>query len=134
MQPPFLLIALGALALAALAVWWARSRRTTPHAPVEYYRGWGGYWHPISPQNRISPEQAHELAARDAAYLIAYYDASNRLTQVVKMYRGEIFFDYAYDYHPNGKLKTARIARGGRVTELTYDKRGRRPPGQRTAF
>jgi RHS Repeat len=48
--------------------------------------------------------------------------------------RGEVFFEYLYVYHPNGRLKSARVARGGRVTVLEYDARGRRVSEASIAF
>ena len=69
-----------------------------------------------------------------AAYLIGYFDGCGRLTRAVKMYRGEVFFDYAYRYHANGRLKSASVARGGRVTVLEYDARGRRFPAPAGRF
>ena len=103
------------------------------HDPVEYYRGWGGYRHPIKLENRITREEAEAITADGAAYLICYYN-DGRLTRVVKFLRGEFFFEYLYSYHPNGRLKTARITRSGRVTVLEYDARGRRLSQDSIAF
>lgn len=49
------------------------------------------------------------------------------------MLRGEVFLENNYSYHDNGRLKSARVARGGRVTVLEYDERGR-GAGQRNAL
>jgi YD repeat-containing protein len=73
-------------------------------------------------------------AAMKAAYLIGYFDGDGRLTHVVKMYRDEFFFEYLYAYHPNGRLQSARVTRGGRVTVLEYDARGRRVSDASIAF
>jgi len=121
-----------AMAVALLLVRSLPARRK--HDPVEYYMGWGGYHHPISLQHRITREQADALAAEGSAYLIGHFDAGGRLTRVVKLLRGEFFFEYLYDYHPNGRLKSTKVTRGGKVTLLEYDARGRRRPGQGTAF
>jgi hypothetical protein len=129
-----LFAALAGVALAALVVRLVRARARRKHDPVEYYMGWGGYHHPIGLQNRITKEQGDALAAEGSAYLIGYFDADGKLTRVVKLFRGEFFFEYLYTYHPNGRLKSTKVTRGGRVTLLEYDERGRRPPGQRTAF
>jgi hypothetical protein len=47
---------------------------------------------------------------------------------------GEIFFEYNYSYHDNCRLKSARMLRGGRVTVLEWDDRGRAPERQRSAL
>lgn len=52
----------------------------------------------------------------------------------VKVPRGEVFFEYNYSYYDNGRLKFVRVSRGGRVTALEWDERGRAPPGQRSAL
>lgn len=109
-------------------------RRMKRKHAIEYYLGWGGYWHPIGLQNRITKEEADAYAARGAVYLIGYYDANGRLMRVVKYLRGAVFFEYLYTYHPNGKLQSARVMRGGRDTLLEYDKRGRRVSDARTAL
>jgi hypothetical protein len=53
---------------------------------------------------------------------------------VTKFYRGEVFFEYCYEYHPNGRLKRASVTREGRVTVLEFDARGRRVSEARIAF
>jgi hypothetical protein len=96
------------------------------HDPIEYYAGWGGYRHPIVLQRKITKEEADALAAKGYAYLIAYFDADSRLVRVVKMLRGEVFFEFAYAYYPNGKLRSATVtASDGGVSVLEYDTRGR---------
>jgi YD repeat-containing protein len=127
-----LLMALAGLVLVAFAVRFVRAK--WKHDPVEYYMGWGGTRHPITPQNRITREEAQALAARGAAYLIAYYADDGRLTRAVKLDRGEFFFEYRYTYHPNGRLKRVRVTRGGCVTVLDYDIRGRRFSDASVAF
>jgi hypothetical protein len=133
-RPMKLAIPLVALVLAALTLRFALARARRKHDPLEYYLGWGGYRHPITPENRITKEAADVLAARGAAYLIGYFDGDRRLTRAIKMYRGEVFFDYLYRYHPNGRLKSASVTRGGRVTVLEYDARGRRVSDASIAF
>ena len=134
MPLPVLLFALAAIVLTILATRFALAHTHRHHEPIEFYMGWGGYWHPIGLGHRISPEKAVEVAAAGAVYLIGHYDDKGRLTRVVKMSQGKVFFEYAYSYHPNGGVKTARVSRGGRVTLLEYDARGRGKPGQRSAF
>ena len=46
-------------------------------------------------------------------YLIWEYNEKGQLLRVVKMYRREVFFEYNYSYHGNGRLKSARVAGGG---------------------
>jgi hypothetical protein len=117
-----------------LAVRFARRLAKRRHDPVEYYAGWGGYRHPIVLENRITKGEANAITARGAAYLIGYYGEKGRLLRVVKLVGGEFFFEYRYSYHPNGRLKRARVTRGGRVTVLEYDTRGRRISDASIAF
>jgi hypothetical protein len=127
-----LLMALAGLVLAALAVRFARAR--WKHDPVEYYVGWDGDRHPITPLDRITREDAKALAAKGAAYLIGYYADDSRLTRVVKLDRGEFVCEYRYNYYPNGRLKRVRVTRGGCVTVLDYDRHGRRLSDAGVAF
>jgi Family of unknown function (DUF6156) len=117
------------IGLALLIAWTVRGWGNRKHDPIEYYRGWGGYTHPIALQNRITKEEAEAIAAQGSAYLIGHFDADGRLTRVVKMLRGSVFFDFVYEYHPNGKRKTATVTNAdGVVTVRHYDKRGRGLP------
>ena len=129
-----LLMVLTGLVLAVLAVRFARRLARRRHDPVEYYAGWGGYRHPIVLENRITKDEANAITAKGAAYLIGYYGDKGRLLRVVKLVRGEFFFEYRYSYHPNGRLKRARVTRGGRVTVLEYDTRGHRVSDASIAF
>ncbi len=104
------------------------------HDPIEYYSGWGGYRHPIVLQHKITKAEADAVAAKGYAYVIGYFDADSRLVRVVKMLRGEVFFEFVYAYYPNRKLRSATVtASDGRVTVLEYDARGRGIAGK-TAF
>ncbi len=95
------------------------------HEPIEYYRGWGGYWHPIGLEHRISKEDADAYHAEGSVYLIGYFNDAGKLTRVTKMLKGQVFFDFVYEYHSNGKIKYARITNSkGRVVEKRYDERG----------
>ena len=126
------LVALGGLAALMVRLVIALGRK--PHDATEYYRGWGGYRHPIVLQHPISKEEADLLAAQGAVWLAADYGDDGRLVRVVKHYRKEVFFEYVYDYHPNGRLKRATVTREGRVTVLEYDARGRRTSEASIAF
>ena len=128
-----LMVVIG-IAVAAVLVRSTLLRASRTHDPIEYYRGWGGYRHPIGLEHEITKEEADALGARGAVYLTGYFDANGRLTRVVKLLRGEVFFEYLYTYHPNGRLKSARVARGGRDTLLEYDERGRRISDASIAF
>lgn len=124
------LIVVFGIGLALLIVRSVRARANRKHDPIEYYRGWGGYRHPITLQNRISREEADAVEARGGAYLIGYFDTDGKLTRVVKMYRGSVFFDFEYAYHPNEKRKSARVKNAkGVVTMREYDESGRGRPG-----
>ena len=132
MKLAILLVTLAGLAALAARLLQALTRK--PHDPVEYYRGWRGYRHPIKLENRITKEEADAITAQGAAYLIGYYGDDGKLTCVVKFLRGEFFFEYLYSYHPNGRLKSATVTRDGRVTVLEYDSRGRRISEASIAF
>jgi hypothetical protein len=126
------LVALGGLAALMVRLVMALARK--PHDAIEYYRGWSGTRHPIGLQHRIMKEEADLLAAQGAVWLAADYSDDGRLMRVVKHYRGEVFFEYVYEYHPNGRLKSATVTREGRVTVLEYDARGRRVSEESVAF
>jgi YD repeat-containing protein len=132
MKIAILLVALGGLAALMVRLVIALARK--PHDAIEYYRGWGGYRHPIGLQHQISKEEADALAAQGAVWLAADYRDDGRLMRVVKHYRKQAFFEYVYDYHPNGRLKSATVTREGRVTVLEYDARGRRTSEASIAF
>jgi hypothetical protein len=117
-----------AIGLAVLIVRSVRASRK--HDPIEYYKGWGGYWHPIGLQHKITKEEADAIAAEGSAYLIGHFNAGGKLVRVVKMLRGSTFFDFEYAYHPNGRLKYSRVTNAeGRVSERHYDARGRKTSG-----
>ena len=120
--------------LAALSVRLVLAMIKRKHDPVEYYRSWGSYRHPIVLQGRIIKQEADLLAAQGAVWLAADFNDDGKLMRVVKHYRGEVFFDYVYAYHPNGRLKSATVTREGRVTVLEYDARGRRTSEASIAF
>ena len=129
MKIPILLMILSATGLVVLAALWFYFRAAERHDPVEYYASWGGYGHPIGLSRKITRGEAYAQAARGYAYLIAYFDADNRLTRVDKINQGELFFRFEYSYHPNGRLKLAKTARyDGRSIEFQYDTRGRKLP------
>jgi Family of unknown function (DUF6156) len=128
MKLPVLLFALAAIALTVLATWHALAQTHRPRDPIAYYQSWGGYWHPIGLYNRIT-KKAEEVHASGEVYLIGEYNEKGQLVRVTKMYRGEVFFEYNYSYHDNGRLKSARVARGGREKLLEWDERGRPPEG-----
>ena len=129
-----LLIVVVAMVVVGLLVRSVLVRANRHHDPVEYYRGWGSYRHPIVLLNRITRQEADALAAKGSVYLIGYFDGEGKLLRLVKFLRGEVFFEYLYEYHPNGRLKSARVARGGRDTLLEYDARGRRLSDASIAF
>ena len=78
---------------------------------------------------------AHTHRPRDAiAYYLREYNEKGQLVRAVKMYRGEVFFEYNYSYHENDMIKTARVARGGRDRLLQWDERGQPPEVQHNAL
>src|SRR5262245_40874317 len=130
MKTLIVLIVLVGIGLALLIVRSVRTRANRKHDPIEYYLGWGGYRHPIALQNKITKEEAEAVASKGSAYLIGYFDDEGRLTRVVKMLRGSVFFEFVYEYHRNGKRKSATVTNAkGIVTARHYDERGRGLPG-----
>jgi hypothetical protein len=120
-----LIIPIG-IAIAGLVLWSVNAWAGRKHEPIEYYRGWGGYVHPIGLHDKITKEQAEAIAAEGSAYLIGYFDDRGKLVRVTKMLRGSVFFDFEYAYHPNGRRKSARVTNAkGIVTVREYDESGR---------
>jgi hypothetical protein len=129
MKATVALVLVVGIGLAVLGVRSIRAAARRKHDPVEYYLGWGGYTHPITLGKKVTKEEADAAAARGSAYLIGYFDADGRLTRVVKMLRGAVFFDFEYTYHPNGRRKSAKVTNAkGVVTIREYDRAGRGRP------
>ena len=135
MKIAVLLMIVSAAALLVLAALWLYFRAAERHDPVEYYASWGGYGHPIGLSKKITRGEAYAQAVRGFAYLIAHFDADNRLSRVDKINQGELFFRFEYTYHPNGRLKLAKVLRyDGRAIEFEYDRRGRKLPSSPAGF
>jgi hypothetical protein len=98
------------------------------HEPVEYYRGFAGYGHPVTLTYPVTKEEADALAAKGKAYLVGTYDDEGKLLHVVKYLNHDVFFDFVYSYYANGKIKSAVITGDGRTTFIQYDTRGRQDP------
>ena len=111
MTLPVRLFGLAAIALTIAGTWYALRHTHRPRDPVAYYTSWGGYWHPIGLYKRIK-QTADEWHAAGFAYMVGEYNEKGQLTRVVKYLHGEVFFEYNYSYHRNGRLKSARVARG----------------------
>ena len=127
-------IALIGVALAAWFAWAALARANVRHEPIEYYRGWDGYWHPISLDHKISKEAADALDAEGSVYLIGYYN-EGKLTRVTKMLKGAVFFDFEYTYHPNGTCKSVKTTNAKGVVKVReYDRWGRGRPENPSGF
>jgi len=56
MKIVILLIVMVGILVAALFVRSTLARANRKHDPIEYYRGWGGYRHPIVLENKITKE------------------------------------------------------------------------------
>jgi Family of unknown function (DUF6156) len=135
MKTAIALIAIVGIGLALLIKRLVRAAAKRKHDPIEYYRGWGGYNHPIGLQGKITKEEAEALTAKGRPYVVANFDAEGKLVRVVKMLRGYIFFDFVYERHPNGKLKSATITDAkGVKTVRRYDERGRRSANNPSGF
>jgi hypothetical protein len=133
MKIPILLMIISVLLV--LAALWLYFRTGQRHEPVEYYASWDGYGHPISLSKKITRDEAYAQAARGYAYIIAFFNADNTLARVDKINEGELFFRFEYTYHPNCKLKLAKVSRyDGRAIEFEYDQRGRKVPSSPGGF
>ena len=114
--------------------WAAIVRARITHEPVEYYRGWGGYWHPIGLTHKISKDEADARHAEGSVYLIGRYDGK-KLTRVTKMLKGAVFFDFEYSYHPNGRCASVRTTNANGVVKVRYyDRKGRPEPNNPRGF
>jgi len=126
-----ILLAAIVVIVVAVAVWFGWSawvRATAKHDPVEYYRGWGGYVHPIGLTHKITKEEADALDAEGRVYLIGYYDRGE-LIRVTKMLNSALFFDFQYTYYPNGRLQSATTTNAKGVVKVReYDRWGRGRP------
>ena len=123
-----LAVAFGA-GFAAFAWYFMQRAPSRPHEPVEYYRGFAGYSHPVTLTIPIAKDEADALAAKGAAYLVGNFDSGGKLLHVVKYLNHDVFFDFAYSYYPNGKIKRAVVTGNGRTTAFEYDTSGRQSPG-----
>lgn len=120
-----------AVALTIAGTWVALAHTVRPRDPIASYTAWDGYWHPIGFYNRLTREKAEEMHAAGQACMVGEYNETGQLVRATKFLRGEIFLSHNYSYHDHGRLKTARVARGGRETLLRYDARVKVPEGQR---
>lgn len=128
------IILLAVLLIAAWFAWAAWVRWRIKHEPIEYYSGWGGYWHPIGLSGKISKEEADILEAKGSAYLIARYNG-RKLTRVTKMLKGAVFFDFEYTYHANGRCSVVKTTNAKGVVKIReYDRRGRALPDNPGGF
>jgi hypothetical protein len=132
-----ILIGLVALIVVLVGGWFAWAavvRAGVKHEPIEYYRGWGGYWHPIGLTHKISKEEADALHAEGSAYLISHYEG-RRLKRVTKILKGEVFFDFEYGYHPNGTCASVRTTNAKGILKVRrYDRRGKPEPDNASGF
>jgi hypothetical protein len=118
------MILLVAVCGVGLMIWLVRKPyvRNEAHDAVEYYRRWSAYHTPIALSDKITKEEADALAVAGYAYLIGYFDVDGKLTRVVKMLRGSVFFDDVYVYYASGKLKSSKVTNSdGVVIVREYD-------------
>lgn len=60
------------------------------------------------PLKLISPLEGDDLDRR-ITYFRGYYDAESRLVSLEKVVYGEIEFEHRYQYHPDGRIKSAEV-------------------------
>jgi hypothetical protein len=119
------LIALIVVLVGGWFAWAAVVRASIRHEPVEYYLGWGGYWHPIGLTHKITKEEADALHAEGSVYLVGYYH-DHKLTRATKILKGTVFFDFEYAYHSNGSCASVKTTNAKGVVKVRhYDRRGR---------
>jgi hypothetical protein len=112
------------VALAVLTYRAARTRRAPEgqREVVAYYGGWDGYELPLRLSEIITKEEAEARGARGSAYIVGYFDGDGKLVRDVKIYRGGVFFEHLYRYHPSGRLKEVAVTNAwGEVTKREYD-------------
>lgn len=128
------LIVLIAVLIGGWLAWAAIVRASIRHEPVEYYRGWGGYWHPIGLSHKITKEEADARQADGSVYLIGHYEG-RKLTRATKMLNGAVFFDFEYAYHPNGRCKSVKTTNAKGVVKVRhYDRKGKSLPDNPSGF
>jgi len=78
------------------------------------------------PPELVDPVSRSE-ALRQRSYFRAFYDPSGALAALAKFRDGERIFRTEYRYHPNGKIREARVAaRDGSIEVRSFDEQGRR--------
>ena len=60
------------------------------------------------PLNLITPLEEEGLEQR-ITYFRGYYDDQERLMAVEKVVYGEVEFEHRYDYHDDGRIKSAEL-------------------------
>ena len=76
------------------------------------------------PARMVEPLDTAALANRNT-FVRARYDAEDRLIGFDKMVYGAVELAHDYEWHANGRLKSARIAMGGEESRLAFDEEGR---------
>lgn len=75
------------------------------------------------PARMIEPLGPADLANRNT-FVRARYDVEDRLIGFEKMVYGAVELAHAYEWHGNGRLKSARIAMAGEETLLAFAEDG----------
>ena len=88
---------------------------------IRHFVSWSGI---RPPARMIEPLAPADLAHRNT-FVRARYDVEDRLIGFETMVYGAVELAHAYAWHPNGRLKSARITMGGEETTLTFDLDGR---------
>ena len=76
------------------------------------------------PARMIEPLGPADLVNRNT-FIRARYDEDDRLIGFEKMVYGAVELAHTYEWHADGRLKSARIAMGGEESLLTFDEGGR---------
>jgi hypothetical protein len=89
-------------------------RPANPVGGPHYYSRWDAYQFPIRLIGPISVEEAKRLDA----YYEAYFNERRQISKLTKYLHGKLFFQFAYEYHANGKLKRKMTLKEGGEQEV----------------
>ncbi len=75
------------------------------------------------PVKMVNPLELADLSNRNT-YIVARFDAQDRLTGFEKMVYGEIEISHKYEYDADGVLRRAEIYMDEETTEMLFDAQG----------
>lgn len=109
-RPRFFSIAMGLLFLASEGLWACDDT-------VEYYLSCFGY----GVQCHLDEKVSQEDASKSLSYYVAHFDKDRQLSKLVKMHKGQVFFDVSY-FYANGKIiRSEQKDEFGKIKIYKYD-------------